>query len=100
MEQRVNEQAAILGAAKRYVKPGGRLAYVTCSLFAEENGDQIARFINDDPSFAPVDHIAQREMFSPALDRESARTSGTGITLTPARTGTDGFFISVLQAAA
>ena len=27
------------------VKPGGRIVYVTCSVLAEENGDQVGAFI-------------------------------------------------------
>src|SRR6185312_3100974 len=39
LDQRKTEQAAILEDARRFVKPGGRLAYVTCSVFSEENAD-------------------------------------------------------------
>ncbi len=41
LEIRVAEQTAIMDDAMRFVKPGGRLAYVTCSVFAEENQGQI-----------------------------------------------------------
>ncbi|HEY7852497.1 MAG TPA: RsmB/NOP family class I SAM-dependent RNA methyltransferase, partial [Caulobacteraceae bacterium] len=42
LERRMAEQDAVLAAASTYVKPGGRLIYVTCSLFAEENEDRVA----------------------------------------------------------
>jgi 16S rRNA (cytosine967-C5)-methyltransferase len=38
-------QASILDALWRLLGPGGRLLYSTCSIFAEENGAQIDRFL-------------------------------------------------------
>jgi len=38
-------QARILDALWRVVRPGGRLLYVTCSVFPAENGEQIGRFL-------------------------------------------------------
>ena len=34
------------------MKPGGRIAYVTCSVLAEENGDQVRAFLARQPDFA------------------------------------------------
>ena len=48
------EQAALLRTAAEFVRPGGRLVYVTCSLLPEENADQVAAFLADDERFAPV----------------------------------------------
>ncbi len=45
LAKRTAEQDAVLAAAGPYVKPGGRLIYVTCSLFAEENEDRVASFL-------------------------------------------------------
>jgi len=36
----VATQRSIVAEAARFVKPGGRLAYMTCALFAEENAQQ------------------------------------------------------------
>lgn len=47
----VTTQADILGAAADLVAPGGRIAYMTCSLLNEENGDQIAGFLDRNPAF-------------------------------------------------
>ena len=41
LAQRVKQQAALLDRAAGLVKPGGRIAYVTCSVLAEENDDQV-----------------------------------------------------------
>lgn len=41
----------MLNQAASFVKPGGRLAYITCSLLAEENEDQLVAFLSDHPDF-------------------------------------------------
>jgi 16S rRNA (cytosine967-C5)-methyltransferase len=51
---RIAEQDAALAGAAPLVKPGGRLAYVTCSLLMEENEDRLAAFRAGHPAFAPV----------------------------------------------
>lgn len=44
-------QAAILARAARHVRPGGRLAYMTCSLLRSENEAQVADFLAAHPDF-------------------------------------------------
>ena len=95
LASRTGEQAAILDDAAHYVKPGGRLAYITCSLLPAENADAIAAFRTRNPSFAPVDHAALWAETFP----DTAPVAGVGaeaIWLSPASTGTDGFFLTVL----
>ena len=45
-------QLAILKNCSRYVKPGGVLVYSTCTIFPEENEENIKRFLESDPSFS------------------------------------------------
>lgn len=45
-------QAAILDRAAALVAPGGVLAYATCSLLAEENAGQVARFLDRTPGWS------------------------------------------------
>jgi 16S rRNA (cytosine967-C5)-methyltransferase len=49
------KQAAILAAAARLVKPGGRLVYATCSLLAEENQRIVEAFLAAQPQFSALD---------------------------------------------
>ncbi|MFG1346727.1 RsmB/NOP family class I SAM-dependent RNA methyltransferase [Xanthobacter autotrophicus DSM 431] len=101
LAQRTAEQAKILDEAVRYVRPGGRLAYVTCSLLDEENGAQVRALIAKHPDFSPVppaETVLALGATGPAL-AAAALTSREGLTLSPRRTGTDGFFISVLRRA-
>ncbi len=98
LAERVKEQASILDAAAQYVKPGGRLAYVTCSLLDEENVDQVRAFVSRHPGFRPVPPaeaalaLGERGI----MLRAAALERPEGLLLTPRRTGTDGFFISLM----
>jgi len=89
LERRIAEQDAVLAGAAAFVKPGGRLIYVTCSLLAEENEDRVAAFVAAHPDFAaePVD-LAGAERW---------RTADGFLRLTPRRAGTDGFFVATLR---
>jgi len=42
-------QARILDALWQVLQPGGKLLYVTCSVFPAENGEQIAAFLARQP---------------------------------------------------
>lgn len=97
LDLRIAEQDAVLEAAAHYVRPGGRLVYVTCSLLCEENEDRIETFLASHPGFAPVavDVLAQR-CGVPEL-ASCTSPHGTGLRLSPATTGTDGFYIAVLS---
>jgi 16S rRNA (cytosine967-C5)-methyltransferase len=99
LAERVKEQAALLNQAARFAKPGGRIAYVTCSLLEAENGAQVRGFLARAAGWSAV-AVAQVSAAvgerGPIL-RAAARTSAEGILLTPKRTDTDGFFISLLR---
>jgi 16S rRNA (cytosine967-C5)-methyltransferase len=97
LQERQEEQRAVLDLGSRLVKPGGRLVYVTCSILPEENGDQIARFMTDYDGWTSV---SWRESWQAAFavpPPDSADGSKVSLLLTPARHGTDGFFVSVLR---
>jgi len=100
--KRQGEQAEILRAAARYVKPGGRMLYATCSFLMEEDEDQVASFLADRPDFTP-ESAADAAVASGLLTDEGASivkanqgTTGS-VRLTPRRAGTDGFFFAVLR---
>lgn len=97
LEARVAEQASILDAASAFVKPGGLLAYITCSVFEPENGGQITAFRERVPSFQSVDHRELWEKHFPGHSGSAHIDEDRGITLSPARSGTDGFFFSALR---
>lgn len=86
-------QQRILCYAAKLVKPGGRLVYVTCSLLQEENEQQLAWFVEQDPRFnpLPIDQVWAETVGGPPPP------AGPCLRLSPASTGTDGFFCAVLE---
>ncbi|MER9849080.1 RsmB/NOP family class I SAM-dependent RNA methyltransferase [Mesorhizobium sp. M0106] len=99
LDARKGEQETILDAARDFVKPGGLLVYITCSVFDEENGDQVSAFRDRHPDFVPVDH---RQLWdSRFAGREAAMRIGAagGISLSPLLSGTDGFYFCALRRA-
>ncbi|MBI1980802.1 MAG: RsmB/NOP family class I SAM-dependent RNA methyltransferase [Methylocystis sp.] len=96
LDLRLKEQGELLAKAARFVKHGGRLAYVTCSVLREENEDRIAAFLAANPDFAPLSAAETVEKAGlPDLAR-FASPHGPGLRLTPATSGTDGFYVCVL----
>ena len=98
LELRMREQADLLDRAATLVKPGGRIAYVTCSLLTEENDDQVRAFLGRRPQFAPVppgrvvDALGERAF----VFQRAVRLSPEGLLMTPRQTDTDGFYVSLL----
>jgi 16S rRNA (cytosine967-C5)-methyltransferase len=95
---RLGEQAAALERAAALVKPGGRIAYVTCSLLTEENDDQVRTFLDRRPQFAliPPGRVADALGERALVFQRAVALSPEGLLMTPRRTDTDGFYVSVL----
>lgn len=85
------KQAAILAAASRLVKPGGRLVYATCSLLAAENDQIVDAFLAAHPEFKQISAAEVLKQAKIDLD------TGERLTLNPLDHGTDGFFAAVLE---
>lgn len=100
--RRQQEQHAALAGAARYVRTGGNLIYVTCSLLPEENVDTIGKFLAAHTDFAMLDAARiwqtlfpdHRDAVRIVEEQESGRP--IGLLLSPLRTGTDGFFIALM----
>ena len=101
LEQRIADQKAVLNLAAQLVKPGGRLVYVTCSLLPEENGAQTTWFQTEHPSFVLQKNAeVWLEAMGDDEPLQSADGSDSGLLLTPASHGTDGFYIARFQRSA
>jgi 16S rRNA (cytosine967-C5)-methyltransferase len=99
LEVRLKDQAEVLERAAGLVRPGGRIVYVTCSVLTEENGAQVRAFAARHPEFAVVPPAQVVSVLWDRADDFLAATlqSPEGLLMTPRRTGTDGFFVSVLK---
>jgi hypothetical protein len=100
-DKKVKDQVEVLDRAAGMVKPGGRIAYITCSVLPPENGAQVRAFVARHPAFSvePPQQTAT-VLWDKAEDfAAAALESAEGWLMTPRRTGTDGFFVSVLKKA-
>jgi 16S rRNA (cytosine967-C5)-methyltransferase len=99
LAERIKDQDAVLARAARLAAPGGRIAYITCSVLAAENEDRVAAFLAVHANFKI---IPPEEVLAHAPDALSERTDligkhKLGLQLTPHRTQTDGFFLAMLR---
>jgi 16S rRNA (cytosine967-C5)-methyltransferase len=86
-------QQQILNSAARLVRPGGRLVYATCSVLHEENEAQADAFLAATPEFSvvPAAHVWHETIGGAWPGGEPY------LRLTPARHGTDGFFVAIFE---
>ena len=91
LEEIKQMQADILARVADKVKIGGRLVYATCSLFAEENEQQVESFLkrHDNYKTMPIAEVWPEGTPCPVR--------GDFLRLTPKDHQTDGFFTAILQ---
>jgi len=99
LEQRLKDQAEVLDRAVPFVKTDGRIVYITCSVLDDENGGQVRAFLARHPEFEPVpsNMIAAPLGERAFLFNKAAQLAAEGLLMTPRRTETDGFFVSILR---
>jgi 16S rRNA (cytosine967-C5)-methyltransferase len=83
-------QSQLLGALWPLLAPGGRLLYVTCSVFAVENDEVVARFLQDTHD-AREDDLLQNNNI-----RDLMRDKACGRQILPGTAGLDGFYYAGL----
>ncbi|HET7921290.1 MAG TPA: 16S rRNA (cytosine(967)-C(5))-methyltransferase RsmB [Gammaproteobacteria bacterium] len=79
-------QAALLDALWPLLASGGKLLYVTCSVLAEENAQQIGRFL-----------AAHPEARALPLPEHCGVAAGAGRQILPGTQGMDGFFYAAVS---
>jgi 16S rRNA (cytosine967-C5)-methyltransferase len=92
LEKRMADQDLVLDQATTFVKGGGRIVYVTCSVLPEEDEDRVAAFLERHPEFA-----VKPATEDPALAK--FLTAEQFLRLTPRTARSDGFFVAVLEKA-
>ena len=96
LEKRLEEQHQVLSEASRFVRPGGYLCYITCSVLAQENEAQVYAFVEESEEFELLSAGEVWEDLFSHCDLKPWSSDDCTVTLTPASTGTDGFFFAVL----
>jgi len=96
LEDRIKEQAEVLDRASKYIKIGGRIAYITCSLLPRENDGAVIGFLDRHSDFEVIEPASVAEHAGLEALASFVSPKGFGLQLTPKRTGTDGFYISIL----
>ena len=105
LARQAERQRAILSAALRAVRPGGRVVYSTCSLEPEENEQVVAAVLTAMPN-AKIVSLQGRisEMFADGIVTAAGaeRLHGSltregALRLLPGRFQTDGFFIALIE---
>jgi 16S rRNA (cytosine967-C5)-methyltransferase len=99
LQQRIIEQNQVLERAAGLVRPGGRIAYITCSMLHQENDARVIEFLSDHNDFTLIDPRGTLSLAPDALaEREDILSPrGQGLQLSPHRTGTDGFFLAIVR---
>ena len=97
LDERIEQQRQVLAAAARYVRPGGVLCYVTCSVLPEENQKQVARFVASEAAFETVSALEGWKALFGDADVAPLSSDGVTLTLSPASTDTDGFFFAMMR---
>jgi len=93
---RVNDvQHAVLAAAARLLKPGGRLVYATCSLLTRENQEVVESFVAANPGFRIVPAGSVLTAQSIAVDH--LERFAPYFVMLPHLHATDGFFAAVIE---
>ncbi|WP_319529066.1 RsmB/NOP family class I SAM-dependent RNA methyltransferase [uncultured Cohaesibacter sp.] len=97
LDKRIEEQQIALAQARHFVRPGGYLIYITCSVLAAENEEQVYHFVANNPDF---ELVSAGEVWQDLYGFDAPQPWSSDmmtVTLSPASTGTDGFFFSVME---
>ncbi len=93
LDQYCRIQKNLLNEAWNFVKAGGRMIYMTCSLFHDENETQVTDFLaeHDNAQLIPYDTLFKR------TGLKTLSTLPECLALSPHTHGTDGFFVAILE---
>ncbi len=95
LEELTQLQQKILEQALQFVKPGGQLIYVTCSVLDAENDSQVNWLLEKYPEFKS---IPVSDVWNKTLKVPCPFTAGTA-QFKPSIHGTDVFFVSIFERA-
>ncbi len=87
-------QFSILSNAAKLVKPEGYIVYITCSIFRAENQSIIEKFLAGNNNFAISPFLGEKNI---TANQSVIKNQDGSVSLNPAQTNTDGFFICCLR---
>jgi 16S rRNA (cytosine967-C5)-methyltransferase len=90
LARRQKDQDQVLDDGATFVRAGGRIVYVTCSVLPEEDEDRVDAFLARHPGFVRRPAAATPEL-------EPFLTAAGDLRLTPRTSNTDGFYVAVLE---
>ena len=93
LERRMADQDQVLDHGATFVRSGGRIIYVTCSILPREDEDRVEAFLARQGGAFQVQPATDRPELTPWLTPQGY------LRLTPAGAQTDGFFVAVLERA-
>lgn len=93
----IKAQYEILNNSKNYVKVGGNLVYVTCSVFDSENDKQIQTFLTNSPNFQLIPYQENWLIKKNPIPKNSKLHNRETLLLSPMTNNTDGFFVAILK---
>lgn len=86
-------QKNLLSEGWKFVKPGGRMIYMTCSLFHDENETQVTAFMAENEDAKLVPYTIQYKN----KELKTLSSLVECLALSPYTHGTDGFFVAILE---
>ncbi len=86
-------QKTLLSEGWGFVKPGGRMIYMTCSLFQDENEHQVSTFLDshEGAKLIPYSDLSENP------DLKTLSSLPDCLALSPHSHGTDGFFVAIIE---
>lgn len=90
----IRTQVELLEIAARKTRSGGRIVYMTCSVLRDENESVIEAFVHKYPQFRPMN---LKNIWAKTVEGVYPSRSEQYLRLSPLATGTDGFFVCVLE---
>ncbi|MEO6118218.1 MAG: 16S rRNA (cytosine(967)-C(5))-methyltransferase RsmB, partial [Methylotenera sp.] len=93
----VAQQAKILPSLWQMLAKGGKLLYVTCSVFYEENQGQVDKFLKNNPDATQLPFVLpENDVYTNQADTAHPSVTHINGQLIPS-TAHDGFFYALLQ---
>ncbi|RPH08055.1 MAG: RsmB/NOP family class I SAM-dependent RNA methyltransferase [Alphaproteobacteria bacterium TMED93] len=93
-KEHLKVQKEILNKASKYCKKNGIIAYITCSIFENENENQIMSFLKKNKDFEVLDI---NNILKKKINQITFNNINQWLTLSPSDINSDGFFICLLR---